>query len=82
MRPGHLALEDLQLMAEDHHLHLGVHLFVGRSNDPPDDTAQQQIDDSQEHEPNLPEKGGSMVRRPWSRCGSVGCVPFTLHPHL
>jgi hypothetical protein len=50
-----MALEDLQLMAEDHQLHLGVHLFVGRASDPPDDTAQQQIGESEEHEPNLPE---------------------------
>jgi hypothetical protein len=41
MRPAHLALEDLQLMAKDYQLDLGVHLFVVGASDQPDDTAQQ-----------------------------------------
>jgi hypothetical protein len=38
-------------MAKDQQLNLGVHLYVERSGDRLDDTAQQQIDESEEHEP-------------------------------
>ena len=78
LRPGDMALEDLQLMAEDHQLNLGVHLFVGRARDPPDYTAQQ----TDRREPRARTEPPGVRRpdgtNPRSRQRSEVCVPFTL----
>lgn len=60
-------------MAKDHQLHLCVHLFVRRSSDPLDQTAQQQIDES-EAPPGRrrPDRTNALVDG-----GSVVYVPFT-----
>ena len=51
-------------MPEDHQLDFGVHQFVARAGDQPEHTAQQEIDESEEHGPNLHEKGGRSYEWP------------------
>ena len=77
-RSANLALEDHQLMAKDHQLDLGARL-AGRASDRPDDTAQQQIDESKEHERNLPEEEGGPIdptNAPVESENQMVCGPF------
>jgi len=52
-----VALEDHQLVAKHHDLDVGFQI-VGRVGEESDETAQQEIPESQEHGPNLHEKKG------------------------
>jgi hypothetical protein len=70
--PSDLALEDHQLVAKDHYLDFGGHLYVGRPGDQPDQTAQQQIHEGEEHEPNLLREGGPILRTRWARATISG----------
>jgi hypothetical protein len=53
VRASSLTLEDLQLVPKDHELDFRVHLVVGGANDQPDQAAQQQMHEGEEHELNL-----------------------------
>jgi hypothetical protein len=52
-RPSHPALQDLQLVAKDHHLDVAVQM-TGGANDKLDQSAQQQVHEREEHGRNLP----------------------------
>ena len=48
-------------MAKDHHFDVPIEV-AGRASYQPNETAQQQIHESNEHGPNLPREGGPIVR--------------------
>lgn len=74
-RPAHLALEDLQLVAKDHDFDFAVHVWTSRwSVGQVGTTTSTRMRTART---SLPREGGPMVRTPWSRRGSVVCLPFT-----
>jgi hypothetical protein len=71
---GLFVIANNQLVAKHHDLDLALQI-VGRLGEQSDETAQQEIDESEEDGPNLHEKKGRSYE-PCPRQRSTDCVPF------